>query len=61
MATSREGQIAIQRDAETNDSLRTDIPKDDVAPAVKRRENAKYVVTWTPEWMDMEPIQKLIS
>ena len=58
---SREGQIGIQREAETNDSLRIDIPKNEIAPAVRRRDGAKYVVTWTPEWMDMEPIQKLVS
>jgi iron(III) transport system substrate-binding protein len=58
---SREGQMSIQRNEETNDSLRMDIPKADVAPTVRRREGAAYVVTWTPEWMDMEPIQKLVN
>ena len=58
---SREGQVAIQREAETNDSLRIDVPKGEIAPAVRRREGGKYVVTWTPETMDMEPIQKLVS
>lgn len=58
---SREGQMAVQRDAESNDSLRIDIAKSDVAPTVRRREGARYVVTWTPEWMDMEPIGKLVD
>jgi hypothetical protein len=58
---SREGQLAIQREAETNDSLRVDIPKDEIAAAVRRREGAKYVVTWTPEWMDTQPIQRLVN
>jgi ABC-type Fe3+ transport system substrate-binding protein len=58
---SREGQSAIQKEAETNDSLRIDIPKGEIAPAVRRRDGAKYVVTWTPEWMDMDPIQKLVN
>lgn len=58
---SREGQMAIQRDEQTNDSLRIDIPKGALAPTVRRREGARYVVTWTPEWMDMEPIQKLVN
>ena len=58
---SREGQTAIQKEAETNDSLRIDIPKGDLDPTVRRREGAGYVVTWTPEWMDMEPIQKLVN
>jgi len=58
---SREGQMAVQKDAETNDSLRIDIPKGDVAPTVRRREGARYVITWTPQWMDMEQIQKLVN
>ena len=58
---SREGQMAVQKDGETNDSLRIDIPKSDVRPMVRRREGAKYVVTWKAEWMDTEPMQKLVS
>ena len=58
---SREGQTAIQKETETNDSLRIDISKSDVAPIMRRREGARYVVTWTPEWMDMEPIGKLVD
>ncbi len=58
---SREGQMAIQRVGETNDSLRIDIPKGEVAPIMRRRAGARYVVTWTPEWMDMEPIDKLVG
>jgi len=58
---SRPGQMAIQSEAETNDSLRIDIPKEEVAPVVRRRAGAKYVVTWNPEWMDMEPIRRLVE
>ncbi len=58
---SREGQVAVQKEGETNDSLRIDIAKTDVRPHIRRRDGAKYVVTWTPQWMDMEPIQKLIN
>lgn len=58
---SREGQMAIQREGETNDSLRIDIPKGDVAPHVRRQKGARYIVTWTPQWMDMEPIGKLVN
>jgi ABC-type Fe3+ transport system substrate-binding protein len=58
---SKEGQTAIQKEGETNDSLRIDIPKDDVAAVMRRRSGARYVVTWTPEWMNMEPIQKLVD
>jgi ABC-type Fe3+ transport system substrate-binding protein len=57
---SKEGQTAIQKEGETNDSLRIDIPKDDVAPVMRRRSGAQYVVTWTPEWMNMKPIQELV-
>jgi len=56
---SREGQMAIQKEEGGNDSLRIDIPKDLVPATVRRREGAKYLVSWTPEWMEMEPIQKL--
>jgi iron(III) transport system substrate-binding protein len=58
---SREGQAAVQKDGETNDSLRVDIPKDDIRPMVRRKEGAKYVVTWKAEWMDTEPVQKLVN
>ena len=58
---SREGQIAVQKEGETNDSLRVDIPKTDVRAMIRRREGAKYVVTWNAEWMDSEPMQKVIS
>jgi hypothetical protein len=53
--------MAIQREEGSNDSLRIDIPKEAVAPTVRRREGAKYVISWTPEWMDTEPIRKLVD
>jgi ABC-type Fe3+ transport system substrate-binding protein len=58
---SREGQMAIQKEEGGNDSLRIDIPKEAVPAVVRRREGAKYLVSWTPEWMNMEPIQKLVD
>jgi iron(III) transport system substrate-binding protein len=58
---SREGQMAVQKEGESNDSLRMDIPKTDVKPSVKRKEGGHYIVTWKPEWMEMEPIQKVVS
>jgi iron(III) transport system substrate-binding protein len=58
---SREGQSAIQKEGQTNDSLRIDIPKNEVRPYMRRRDGANYVVTWTPEWMDMEPMMKVIN
>jgi iron(III) transport system substrate-binding protein len=58
---SRDGQIAVQRDGGVNDSLRIDIPKDDLRPVARRKDGAKYRVTWKAEWMDTEPMQKLVS
>lgn len=58
---SKEGQMAIQRETETNDSLRIDIPKNKLAPMIRRRPDAKYAVTWTAEWMDTEAITKLVD
>jgi len=58
---SREGQIAVQKDGETNDSLRIDIPKTDVPSFVRRREGANYVVTWKAEWIDVEGMQKVVN
>lgn len=58
---SREGQIAIQRDGGVNDSLRVDIPKTDLRPLARRKEGAKYMVTWKAEWMDAEPMQKVVN
>jgi iron(III) transport system substrate-binding protein len=58
---SREGQTAIQKEGQTNDSLRIDIPKNEVRPYMRRRERAKYTVTWTPEWMDTEAMMKVVN
>jgi iron(III) transport system substrate-binding protein len=58
---SREGQIAVQRDGGVNDSLRIDIPKNDLRPLARRKEGAKYMVTWKAEWMDAEPMQKVVN
>ncbi|MBM4296691.1 MAG: extracellular solute-binding protein [Deltaproteobacteria bacterium] len=58
---SREGQLAVQRDGGVNDSLRIDIPKNDVKPMARRKEGAKYMVTWKTEWMDSEPMQKVVN
>jgi iron(III) transport system substrate-binding protein len=58
---SREGQMAVQKEGETNDSLRLDIPKTEVRPLVRRRDGAKYIVTWKAEWMDAGPMQKVVN
>jgi iron(III) transport system substrate-binding protein len=58
---SREGQLALQKDGGVNDSLRIDIPKNDVRPVVRRKEGAKYVVTWKEDWIDSEPMQRVVN
>ena len=58
---SREGQMAVQRDGEIHDSLRVDISKTDLRPMARRKEGAKYMVTWKAEWMDAEPMQKVVN
>jgi len=62
---SRDGQMTYQRDAARGgtgaDSMRTDIPKDDVTPAYRRRANGKYLFVATPERTDMLPIYKVVN
>lgn len=62
---SREGQMTYQRDAARGgtgaDSMRTDIPKDDVTAAYRRRANGKYLFVATPERTDMLPIYKVVN
>ena len=61
---SRDGQIALQRDHESagrTDSLRIDIPKNDVHPMMRRREGVNYLLMWNPQWMETKPVQELIS
>ena len=58
---SRDGQMAVQRDGGVSDSLRVDIPKNDLRAVARRKEGATYIVTWKAEWMDAEPMQKVVS
>ena len=66
---SREGQTVAQKVGGVEggargvgvDSLRIDIPKDDVPKAYRRLEGVKYLYTESPEFMDMEPIRELIK
>jgi len=62
---SREGQIALQRTANTptnsEESLRTDIPKDMVRSEVRRVDGVKYILVDKPEYMDMAPIQDIVE
>ena len=59
---SRDGQMAVQRvGGGVNDSLRIDIPKTELRPMARRKEGAKYMVTWKAEWMDAEPMQRVVN
>lgn len=62
---SREGQMFYQqyyaRYADGRDSMRIDIPKDDV-PAYKRRvEGRKFVRVENYKWMYMKPVMKVLN
>jgi iron(III) transport system substrate-binding protein len=62
---SREGQTALQRAANTpynsEESLRTDIPKDMVRSEVRRVDGVKYMLVDKPEYIDMAPIQEIVE
>jgi ABC-type Fe3+ transport system substrate-binding protein len=62
---SRKGQIALQKNmANTEnpaDSLRIDIPKDDVPVLSRRVDGVAYIDTSKPEWQDMKPILDLMN
>ena len=62
---SREGQIAFQRTANTptnsEESLRSDIPKDVVRKELRRVDGVKYLFADTPQFMDMAPILDVVS
>lgn len=58
---SREGQTVFQKIAYDKDSLRTDVPKDNVLPQFRRIEGIKYMMLENPEWRDMTPVFKLVK
>ncbi|HEX7230919.1 MAG TPA: hypothetical protein VF452_11040, partial [Candidatus Binatia bacterium] len=43
------------------DSLRIDIPKDDVPVLQRRFDNVRYLDTSRPEWQDMKPILEVMN
>jgi ABC-type Fe3+ transport system substrate-binding protein len=60
---SRQGQIVWQRtmntkEVEPSDSMRVDIPKDDVMAEARRIEGKKYRVVG---FLDQKPLQALLS
>ena len=62
---SREGQIAFQRTANTptnsEESMRSDIPKDVVRKELRRVDGVKYLLADNPQYMDMAPILDVVS
>jgi len=61
---SREGQINFQKalgkaDEGAPDSLRIDIPKDDVDPKSRRIEGVNYLET--DHWLTMKPVLKVVD
>ena len=62
---SRRGQIALQKtqaNAESPaDSLRIDIPKDDVPFQSRRLDGVRYLDTGRPEWIEMKPILDVVN
>lgn len=63
---SRKGQIAFQKNkvdagCDSCESLREDIPKDNIARAYRRKKEINYMMTTRPEYIDMKPIRQLIK
>ncbi len=62
---SRRGQIALQKsqaNAESPaDSLRVDVPKDEVPVLNRRLDGIKYLDTGKPEWIEMKPILDVVN
>ena len=62
---SRKAQTALQNDmtkiADAPDSLRIDIPKDDVTPNNRRVEGVNYTTVFRSEWTDMKPIYAVVN
>jgi len=62
---TREGQAALQKEMVLSgsgaDSMRIDIPKEDVSPAYRRRDGAKYLFVGQSALSDMRPIRKIVN
>jgi len=61
---SREGQMAVQRGLPNEpgpNSLREDIPKDELPSWRQRVKEAKYIRLWGPEVWDRDAVRKLVS
>jgi iron(III) transport system substrate-binding protein len=62
---SRKGQITLQKNMlnteNPTDSLRIDIPKDDLPILSRRVQGVKYLDTSRPEWQEMKPILDVMN
>jgi iron(III) transport system substrate-binding protein len=62
---SRKGQVALQKSMVNSesppDSLRIDIPKDDVPLLSRRADGINYIDTSKPEWQSMKPILNIMN
>jgi iron(III) transport system substrate-binding protein len=62
---SRKGQMTLQKimlpTENPVDSLRIDIPKDDVPVLQRRVDGVKYLDTSRPEWQEMKPILDVMN
>ena len=62
---SRNGQMTLQKIMSPTenpiDSLRIDIPKDDVPVLQRRFDGVKYLDTSRPEWQEMKPILDVMN
>ncbi len=58
---SREGQKVYQELQDGADSLRIDIPKDNVPLHTRRKPGSNYELMDRPDRMDMEPIYKIVG
>ena len=58
---SRAGQMVIQKREPIQNSLRDDIPKEDLPPWLRRQRGVKYIRLWGPEVWDRTPIRTLVT
>jgi iron(III) transport system substrate-binding protein len=62
---SRSGQMSVQKRTASGespaDSLRIDIPKDEVPYENRRLDGIKYLDTGKPEWIEMKPIIDVVN
>jgi hypothetical protein len=53
--------MTYQNISRDNDSLRIDIPKDDVPSQIRRVEGVRYVLLTDPTYLDLDPVRKLVN